>query len=196
MAPVPGHVRSPAGSRRCSAPPHGPDRVRADPGAGSRLRPAAVDRHRLQGALPAVNDPYTAVQAIEHLAVLLSALAAHPVGDHVGRDATGTITLIVPGRRFSEHLALGVGLLRRYGAAEPTVLQALLRLLDTCAAVVLDDPARWEAIEREARLLVTDAERAVEQADDLAPVHAEAAAVGRALAARRAGRVKAGKPAS
>ncbi|HEY4632110.1 MAG TPA: DUF2254 family protein, partial [Blastococcus sp.] len=145
---------------------------------------------------PAVNDPYTAVQAIEHLAVLLSALAAHPVGDHVGRDATGTITLIVPGRRFSEHLALGVGLLRRYGAAEPTVLQALLRLLDSCAAVVLDDPARWEAIEREARLLVADAERAVEQADDLAPVHAEAAAVGRALAARRAGRVKAGKPAS
>jgi uncharacterized membrane protein len=145
---------------------------------------------------PAVNDPYTAVQAIEHLAVLLAALAAHPVGDHVGRDATGAITLIVPGRRFSEHLALGVGLLRRYGAAEPTVLQALLRLLDSCAAVVLDDPARWEAIEREARLLVADAERAVEQADDLAPVHAEAAAVGRALAARRAGRVKAGKPAS
>src|SRR4051794_2477247 len=137
---------------------------------------------------PAVNDPYTAIQAIEHMAVLLAAMAGRPVGDHVGRDASGTITLVVPGRRFSEHLALGVGLLRRYGAGEPTVVEALLRLLDFCSAVVLDDPARWEAIEQQARLLVADAERAVDQADDLAPVHAQAATVGATLAARRAHR--------
>jgi uncharacterized membrane protein len=137
---------------------------------------------------PAVNDPYTAIQAIDHMAVLLAAMAERPVGDHVGRDASGTITVVVPGRRFSEHLALGVGLLRRYGAGEPTVVEALLRLLDSCAAVVLDDPARWEAIEQQARLLVADAERAVDQADDLAPVHAQAAAVGATLAARRAHR--------
>jgi uncharacterized membrane protein len=37
---------------------------------------------------PAVNDPYTAIHAIEHLGVLLAALAARPVGPqaHPARD--------------------------------------------------------------------------------------------------------------
>ncbi|HEY2241683.1 MAG TPA: DUF2254 family protein, partial [Streptosporangiaceae bacterium] len=30
---------------------------------------------------PAVNDPYTAVQAIDHLSVIFSALAQRPLGD-------------------------------------------------------------------------------------------------------------------
>jgi uncharacterized membrane protein len=64
---------------------------------------------------PGINDPYTAVQAIEHLAVLFAALAVRPVGDHVGRDASGSVVLVVPGRGFSDHLSLGSGLLRRYG---------------------------------------------------------------------------------
>jgi uncharacterized membrane protein len=80
-----------------------------------QVRPPAVDRHRLQGAVAGINDPYTAVQAIEHLAVLFAALAVRPVGDHVGRDASGSVVLVVPGRRFSDHLSLGSGLLRRYG---------------------------------------------------------------------------------
>jgi len=159
-----------------------------DPGVGLRQ----LTDIGCKALSPAVNDPYTAVQAIEHLAVLFAALASRPVGDHVGRDASGAITLVVPGRRFAEHLALGVGLLRRYGAAEPTVVQALLRLLESCAAVVLDDPERWEAIEQQARLLVADAERAVPQEDDLAPVHAAAVAVDRALAVRRGRRMETG----
>jgi uncharacterized membrane protein len=47
--------------------------------------------------------------------------------------------VVVPDRRFSEHLALGLGLIRRYGAREPTVAQALLRLLTSCAALSVDD---------------------------------------------------------
>ncbi len=37
----------------------------------------------------AVNDPYTAVQAIDHLSVILCALAQRPVGNHVARDDSG-----------------------------------------------------------------------------------------------------------
>jgi uncharacterized membrane protein len=135
---------------------------------------------------PGINDPYTAVQAIEHLAVLFAALAVRPVGDHVGRDASGSVVLVVPGRRFSDHLSLGPGLLRRYGAGEPTVVQALLRLLGCVAAVGRDDPKRWAAIEEQARLLVADAESAVRRVEDLAPVYAEGDALSRALSSRRA----------
>jgi uncharacterized membrane protein len=135
-----------------------------------------------------VNDPYTAVQAIDHLAVLCGALAARPVGDHVGRDAGGTVRLVVPGRRFAEILGITVGLIRRYGAAEPTVVSALLRLLTTCAVLCTENPRRWTAIEEEARLLGADAARAVLQACDLAAVRAHARQVDQALADRRAGR--------
>ena len=35
---------------------------------------------------PAVNDPYTAVQAIDHLTVIFCALAQRPLGHHVARQ--------------------------------------------------------------------------------------------------------------
>jgi uncharacterized membrane protein len=133
---------------------------------------------------PAVNDPYTAIQAIEHLSVLFSALAAGPIGHHVACDRNGTARIIVPVRTFPEHLTLGLGLIRRYGAGEPTVVQALLRLLESCATATLDEPERWSTIRTEAELLVADAERKVGQAADLAIVHVEADALGRMLATR------------
>jgi len=48
---------------------------------------------------PAVNDPYTAVQAVDHLSVIFCALAQRPLGNHVARHASGA-AVIVPGRRF------------------------------------------------------------------------------------------------
>jgi len=134
---------------------------------------------------PAVNDPYTAVQAIDHLAVLFGALVARPVGDFVARDADGTVRLIVPGRRFIEILTITVGLIRRYGAAEPNVVQALLRLLGICAALSTEDPGRLADIERQAALVVADAEQAVRQPADLVGVHAQADDVRRVLDERR-----------
>src|SRR4051795_876270 len=136
---------------------------------------------------PAVNDPYTAVQAIDHLSVLFGVLAARPVGDHVGRDPGGAVRLVVPGRRFAEILTITVGLIRRYGAAEPNVVQALLRLLGTCAALAVEDPHRWSDIEEQARLLVTDAERLVGRPEDLVTVHAQAEDLAQVRSARRGG---------
>jgi uncharacterized membrane protein len=74
------------------------------------------------------------------------------------------------------------GLVRRYGAREPTIADALLRLLGNCAAVAGDDPERAAAIEEQARIVVADAEREVAQPVDLAYPHAEAEAVRQALA--------------
>jgi uncharacterized membrane protein len=132
---------------------------------------------------PAVNDPYTAVQAVDHLSVIFCALARRPLGTHVARDGLGTV--IIPARRFPDYLAVMCGLIRRYGASEPTVANALLRLLGNCAAVAGDDPERRAAIHEQARIVVSDAEREVAQPADLGLTHAEAESVLQATASHR-----------
>jgi uncharacterized membrane protein len=67
------------------------------------------------------------------------------------------------------------GLIRRYGCAELTVSLALLGLLDNCAAVLADDPARWAAVGEQADLVIADATRETAQSADLTPVVAAAA---------------------
>jgi len=130
---------------------------------------------------PAVNDPYTAVQAVDHLSVIFCALATRPLGNHIIRGDAGA-AVIVPGRRFPDYLAVMCGLIRRYGAREPTIADALLRLLGNCAAVAGGDPERAAAIEEQARIIIADAEREVAQPTDLAYPYAEAEAVRQALA--------------
>jgi uncharacterized membrane protein len=133
---------------------------------------------------PAVNDPYTAIQAIQHLSVIFCTLAPRRLGDHVLRGRSGA-TITILGWRFSQYLAVACGVIRRYGAREPTVAQAMLRLLGDSAAVLRDDPERFLAIEEQARMVVTEVERNATEPADLAVVRAEAESVRRVLAARR-----------
>jgi uncharacterized membrane protein len=114
---------------------------------------------------PAVNDPYTAVQAIEHLEVVCCALAARPLGDDVAGDPASGVAVVMTCRRFEEYLELVCGLLRRYGSHEPTVLVAILHLLASCAARTRDDDRRTAALRREAALVLGAAERTIDAAD-------------------------------
>jgi uncharacterized membrane protein len=124
---------------------------------------------------PAVNDPYTAVQAIDHLTVIFCEIAARPLGDMVSRDSTGQGAVIVPGRSFEELLAITCGLIRRFSGREPTVLMALLRMLDTCAEFVPgDDVRRLRAIDEQAALILSQGEAEIAQPLDLAQVQATA----------------------
>jgi len=132
---------------------------------------------------PAINDPYTAVQAIDRLTVIFCAMAVRPLGDDVARDPTGVSMVLVPGRRFGEHLAVLCGMIRRYGAGEPIVCLALLRLLSSCAALIGDDPDRRAAIEKQVLLIMLDAERRIGQPEDFLPVRAAAEAIGYPLPA-------------
>jgi uncharacterized membrane protein len=113
--------------------------------------------------------------------VIFCALARRPLGNHVLRRDNGA-ALIIPGRRFPEYLSVMCGLIRRYGAHEPTVAHALLRLLSNCAAVIADDRERWAAIGEQARIVIADAEREVAQPTDLAFAHAEAESVHQVVA--------------
>jgi uncharacterized membrane protein len=134
---------------------------------------------------PAVNDPYTAVQAVDHLSVIFCALARRPLGTYVARDGQGAV--IIPARQFGDYLAVMCGLIRRYGASEPTVAHALLRLLGNCAVVAGDNAEHGAAIGEQVRLIVSDAEREVAQPADLDFTHAQAESVLRAVARARPG---------
>jgi uncharacterized membrane protein len=135
-----------------------------------------------------VNDPYTAIQAIHHLSVLYAAMAERQAaagGVIVARDPSHGATVMIPSRPLIGPHDQGLGLIRRYGASEPTVIQALLHLLRTVTTASRDDPKPFKASRSRIRLLVSAAERAVDEPADLAVVHVEAEAVRQALVTRR-----------
>jgi uncharacterized membrane protein len=47
---------------------------------------------------PAINDPYTGIQAVHHLSVLLCLLAGRRLGDRLYHDEQGTLRVAVPRR--------------------------------------------------------------------------------------------------
>ncbi len=123
---------------------------------------------------PAVNDPYTAVQALDHLSVILSALATRTLGGQALHDPQGSIRVTVPGRDLEYFVDLACGQIRRYGAAEPRVMKALLRLLDNVGRSCRTAEYR-AVVARQVTLVVADAARMTAQPVDLIPVQAAAA---------------------
>jgi len=124
---------------------------------------------------PAVNDPYTAVQAVDHLTVIFCKMAVRPLGDTITGDPELPALVIVPGRRFGDYLSTMCGLIRRYGSKEPTLSVALLGLLDNCAALLPVNSPRWDDLDEQADLILADATREVAQPADLYAVVAATA---------------------
>jgi uncharacterized membrane protein len=125
---------------------------------------------------PAINDPYTAVQALQHVAVVLAELSHRPLGSQVLRDPAGAPRVTLPGRDFGYYLDLSCGQIRRYGRSEPRVMLALLRILSSTGRFCADDDTR-AVLARQVRLVLADAEAAIVQPADLEPVQQDAAKV-------------------
>lgn len=124
---------------------------------------------------PAINDPYTANQAVDHLGSILAALSLRQHGPQAVADAQGTVRLHVPARDFAYLVDLALGQVRRYGANEPRVVRALLRV---CRDLVWFGDAAHRAVVRQyVETLLSDVTRLVAQPADREPLLAEAAAV-------------------
>jgi uncharacterized membrane protein len=129
---------------------------------------------------PAINDPYTGVQAVHHLSVLLCRLARLRLGDWAVRDDQGELRVAVPRPKFADYLRLGTAQIRRFGAGEPAVTRALIVLLrDAGTSSATED--RRHACVRNIRLVLADARRATAQPADAEAVAAEAATALRLL---------------
>jgi uncharacterized membrane protein len=175
-------------------PPDSPDPARFEPAIAAAVR-VAFERTMLQDTAfglrqlvdiaikalsPAINDPYTAVQSIDRLAVLLVALARRMLGDFQLSDSSGTVRVSAPAPAFADYLDLACGQIRRYGAGEPQVVHALLRMLRVTGEQATDDRRRALVVEQ-VTVLVADADRAIRQPADLAPLRDEADEVIRLL---------------
>ncbi|MFJ8072566.1 DUF2254 domain-containing protein [Streptomyces sp. NPDC096176] len=114
----------------------GPERtVDQDPAFALRI---LVDI-AIRALSPAVNDPTTAVQVLNHIDVFLHAVGRSALRrSHVVAGERGRPLVIVPGRTWENYLQLAVTEIREYGATSTQAcrrLRALLEgLLDTLPA--------------------------------------------------------------
>ncbi|WP_018352705.1 DUF2254 domain-containing protein [Longispora albida] len=120
---------------------------------------------------PAVNDPTTAVQAIDRLVDLMVDIGARPAAAGVHHDRKGVARVVIEVPGFADLLRLAFTEIRLYGAGSPQISRRLLAGLDDLAAVLPEEllpevRAQREMLTGAVRRLVPDSR---EQAIALTP---------------------------
>ena len=113
---------------------------------------------------PAVNDPTTAVQVLNHLGDLLHAIGAADFRPRE-RGETGTGRVLIAGRGWEQYLALGVTEIRDYGASSVQVSRRLRAMLEELHGTVR--PEHRPAIEDELARLEAEVSRRLGSSADL-----------------------------
>ncbi|MER5835463.1 DUF2254 domain-containing protein [Streptomyces sp. NPDC002130] len=116
----------------------------------------------LRGLSPAVNDPTTAVQALDRIVQFLAALSRRPLDAALHRDRAGAVRLVQPVPGWTELVDLGFTETRGCAIGSPQVSRRMLAGLDDL--LLLAPPERREPLLRHRELL--------RQAVDLAAVTA------------------------
>ncbi|MGW6566594.1 DUF2254 domain-containing protein [Streptomyces sp. NPDC054975] len=111
----------------------------------------------LRALSPAVNDPTTAVQALDRITQFLAAVADRPLGTVHHRDTKGTVRLVqdVPG--WTDLVDLGLTEIRGCAPGNPQVSRRMLAGLDDLLSLV--PPDRREPLLRHRTLLTHLVER-------------------------------------
>ena len=78
---------------------------------------------------PAVNDPSTAVQALDRIEGLLRILAIRDLDAGALHDASGHLRLVVPLPRWEDYVSVSLTEIRQYGASSTQVARRLRALL-------------------------------------------------------------------
>ena len=92
-----------------------------------------------KGLSPAVNDPTTAVQAIDAIHDLLRRLCVRHLGGGWCADSDGVVRLVIPQLSFEGYLGLTVGQIWNYAHDAVQVPQRLAQMLNDLAAAALPD---------------------------------------------------------
>ncbi|MEV8087237.1 DUF2254 domain-containing protein [Streptomyces nigra] len=120
----------------------------------------------LRALSPAVNDPTTAVQALDRIVQFLAALSRRPLDEAVHRDRGGAVRLVLPVPGWNELVDLGFTEVRGCGADSPQVSRRLLAGLDDL--LLLAPPDRREPLLRHRELLRQAVEETAPNATDRA----------------------------
>ena len=113
---------------------------------------------------PAINDPTTAVQVLNHLGDLLQVVGS---ADFESREHSGSAAgrVLMPARGWDEYVALGITEIRRYGASSVQVARRLRALLEELHEAV--PPKHRAAVEDELARLEVDVARELGASADL-----------------------------
>ncbi|BFV61160.1 hypothetical protein KCMC57_up62640 [Kitasatospora sp. CMC57] len=125
-----------------------------DPGFGLRLLADIA----MRGISSAINDPATAVQALDHIEDLLLVLAGQDLDVSQARDAEGTLRVVVPVPDWAHYVRTALDDVITSALNSPLALERLLRLLQHLVRACLP-PRRAvldERLELVQRTLATD----------------------------------------
>lgn len=118
-----------------------------------------------------LQDPSTAVQAIDRLHDILRQLARRPFPDGRHRDADGEVRLRVPTMSWNAYVRLAFDEIRLAGAGSPQVSRRLMAALRDLRSMVPDE--RSAIIDEEIRLLEAAVEASLDARVDVAAGLAE-----------------------
>jgi uncharacterized membrane protein len=116
---------------------------------------------------PAVNDPTTAVQVLDHVEALLRVIGGQPLDtDLLVPDVDGTVRLRVPAQRWADYLELAITEIRAYGATSAQVSRRLADLLSALEEEV--SPEHRAAVRTECARLAATVDQTVADAAERA----------------------------
>ncbi|MFE5887775.1 DUF2254 domain-containing protein [Streptomyces sp. NPDC056462] len=113
----------------------------------------------LRALSPAINDPTTAVQALDRVVQFLAAMSRRPLDAALHRDRRGVVRLVQPVPGWTELVDLGFTEVRGCAVGSPQVSRRMLAGLDDL--LLLAPPERGEPLSRHRDLL----HRAVDRAE-------------------------------
>ncbi|MEI5097545.1 DUF2254 domain-containing protein [Streptomyces sp. PmtG] len=118
----------------------------------------------LRALSPAVNDPTTAVQALDRIVQFLASVASYPLGALRHRDRRGELRLVQPVPGWSDLVDLGLTEIRGCAPGNPQVTRRLLAGIDDL--LLLTPAERRTPLLRHRALLEQAVERLVPEAAD------------------------------
>jgi uncharacterized membrane protein len=113
---------------------------------------------------PGINDPTTAVQAIDQIHDLLRRLALRPMLPGHSADTEGVVRLEYPTMTWPDYVSLGLDEVRIYGSGSLQVLRRLHYLVDDLLTIV--EPGRSPPLHQQQLLLTAIADRTFSDAHD------------------------------
>jgi uncharacterized membrane protein len=119
-----------------------------------------------KGLSPAINDPTTAVLAIDRIQHLLRHLGRRQLDDEKVRDQAGNIRLLYRTPNWEDFVALGVTEIRQYGGSSIQITRRLRGMLENLIKTLPEE--RSAALRQELKVLQKSAERFFTEPEDRA----------------------------
>jgi uncharacterized membrane protein len=117
-----------------------------------------------KGLSPAINDPTTAVLAIDRIHHLLRHVGGRRLDDRAFKDAAGKVRLFFRTPNWEDFVVLAVTEIRQFGAASIQIARRLRAMLENLLTTL--PSARAESLQQELRLLKQTTQRSFQEAED------------------------------